>query len=726
MLKTFPKFSQYDQIDCGPACVKIILDYYKIRNSFTKIKELSSISKEGTSFLDLNYAFKFYNCQTLGISAKIDDLVKIPLPSIIQWKDSHFIVLYKIIKNRAFISDPAKGLISYSLEEFQKSWYKGGENYGFILLVEKQPKEKDRDNEFLNKEGGRNSLLIFTKYFTYNKGALAQIILLMALVTALQGLLPFLAKAIIDKGISNNDFSLIQVIVAANITVYLGIGFSNYLRDRLTVNVSSRASFMMISDYISKLLALPMMFFESKIIGDIIQRASDHERIKSFLMSTLLNFIFSITTFLIFSLVLWNFSSQIFIIFLCGSLVYLIWIFLFNNIRKQHDWNYTEFNSINQSYWVETITGIQDLKISNGEINRKWKWQDIQNKLIKTSIRLQRVNNLQNQGASFINNIKNVFISYSSATLVIQGDITLGMLLAIQFIVGLLNGPITQLIGFVTSLQQARLSYQRITEIDTLEPEDSLKNINNLKLVDTEDLSFRNVSFQYNKTSPYVLKNINLNIPRNKITAIVGESGSGKSTLIRLLLKLNKPSSGVIKIGNIDLNNINTATWREKVGCVIQDGKLFNETIINNIALSGGEIDYVRLRTCCKLANINTFIESLPLAYETKIGENGKGLSGGQKQRLLIARALYNEPEFLFFDEATNSLDSINETEIIENIIKGNSDKTLVIVAHRLSTIKNADQIVVLKNGMLIEAGKHDELLSKKLEYYRVWQAQNK
>jgi ATP-binding cassette subfamily B protein len=473
-------------------------------------------------------------------------------------------------------------------------------------------------------------------------------------------------------------------------------------------------------------MKLPVTFFENKLVGDILQRAYDHERIRNFVMNNSLGMIFSTITFLVFSVILLIYNATIFFIFIAGSILYVSWIFIFLSIRKKLDWEYFELNSKNQSYWVETIGNVQEIKINNYEDIKRWKWEAIQARLYRLSLKVLKVNNAQALGAQFINSIQNLAVTFFCAVAVINGEITFGVMISTQFIIGMLNGPVAQLVGFIQSAQYAKISFMRINEIHQLQDEDdtSSKISNNLDLPSDKSLHVKNLSFQYSPHAPLVLKNLYLMIPEGKVTAIVGDSGCGKSTLLKLLLRLYLPSYGEICIGNLNINNISLRQWRAKCGCVMQDGKLFNDTLQNNIVMNEENVDYKALQQTAEIANIAREIEAMPQGYQTMIGEMGRGLSGGQRQRILIARALYKQPDYLFLDEATNALDTINEQKIVKALNSAFQNRTVIIVAHRLSTIRKADQIIVMKSGMIAEIGNHEILMKNKKYYYELIQSQ--
>ena len=500
----------------------------------------------------------------------------------------------------------------------------------------------------------------------------------------------------------------------------------NSVRDWILLHVTSRVNIAMISDYLIKLMKLPITFFETKLVGDILQRANDHERIKNFITGNALNLIFASITFVVFSIVLLIFNPIIFWIFISGNIVYGLWIMSSLKWRKRLDWESFDLVSKNQSYWVETISCIQDIKTNNFEIQRRWDWEAIQAQLYRVNQKVLTLNNIQGVVAQFISAFTNLLITFYCAKAVIRGEITFGIMISTQFIIGMLSGPVAQFIQYLHSYQYAKISYQRLVEVHDLKDEQLVNEANSVELPEFKTLLVKNVSFQYSVNSPIILRNVSFLIPEKRITAIVGDSGSGKSTLLKLLLRLYQPSIGEIQMGNMNINSIDLKHWRTKCACVLQDGKLFNDTIINNIVLGDENIDYQKLRDCVNAANITKEIEELPQGYKTMLGEAGQGISGGQKQRLLIARALYKNPDYLFLDEATNSLDSINEQKIVAALDSIFNEKTVVIVAHRLSTIKRAHQIIVLKAGVVVEMGNHNSLMARKGHYYNLVDSQEK
>ncbi|MEN5436600.1 peptidase domain-containing ABC transporter [Sphingobacterium faecium] len=730
-LRKFPLDRQLDMMDCGPACLKMIAKFYGKYYSLQYLRDLCGNTREGVSLAGISHGAETIGIRTLAAHCSVTQILeKVPLPIIMHWDNSHFVVLYKIKEKRNkdlrfFIADPAKGKVEYNQDEFENGWFKNKETVtkGVALILEPQADFAQRQT---GEKSHRNKQLEnILGYFTPYKKSFFYLATVMLLITGMQAILPFISKAVIDVGIQTQDVSFINIVLFANLALIVSITLSSAVRDWILQHLSSRINIALISDYLIKLMKLPVSFFENKMLGDILQRAYDHERIRTFIMNNSLNLIFSTLTFFIFSIILWMYNNTIFYIFIVGSVLYILWVIAFLNLRKKLDWDYFELTAKNQSYWVETIGGIQDIKINNYEQAKRWKWEGIQARLFKINLRMLGINNIQNLGASFIDSVKNLLITFFCAKAVIAGEITFGVMISTQFIIGMLNGPVQQLISFMVSFQFAQISFMRLNEIQSLADEDEDIGNNDMTLAGISDIIVKNVSFQYTHVSPVILKNVSLIIPHGKVTAIVGDSGSGKSTLLKLLLRLYKPSYGEISVGNMNVNNIGLRQWRSKCGAVMQDGKIFNDTILNNIILDDEKPDNERLIKAVTAANIGQEIEQLPLGYHTKMGEDGRGLSGGQRQRVLIARALYKNPDILFFDEATNALDTINEHKITTALDEVFHGKTVIVVAHRLSTIRKAEQIVVMRDGCIVEVGNHDSLMNRGGRYFQLVESQS-
>lgn len=719
MFGSFPTEYQMDSQDCGPASLKMVAKYYGKYYSLQYLRDRCGLTKEGVSLLDLGTGAESIGLHTLAIKCSVDELVgKVPLPSIVFWKENHFVVAYKADKKHIWVSDPTKGHVKYSHKEFAEGWCGKEGQIGVLLALEPTA---DFNTSKEEREQQKNSFMSILRYFYPYKKNFALIFAIMLFVTLLQGVLPFISKAVIDVGINTSDVNFINMVLVGNICILVSVMVFNVLRDWILMHITARVNIALISDYLIKLMKLPVTFFENKMLGDILQRAQDHERIRSFIMNNSLALVFSTFTFVLFSVILLVYNHVIFFIFIGGSVLYVAWVLLFLKIRRKLDWQYFELISRNQSYWVETVSAIQDIKIYNYERLRRWKWEEIQAGLYHVNKRVLTVNNMQNLGAQFIDSIKNMAIVFFCATAVIRGEITFGVMISTQFIIGMLNGPLIQFINFVVSAQYAKISFLRMNEIRQLDDEEELLSVGSSTILPEKmDITLENVMFQYTMNAPFVLQHIYLTIPENKVTAIVGGSGSGKSTLLKMLVRLYKPTHGEIKMGGMNVMAINLRQWRDLCGVVMQDGKLFSDTILNNIVLDDEHIDRDRLHTCCRTAQIIDEINAMPKGFDTLIGERGRGLSGGQKQRLLIARALYRNPKILFLDEATNSLDTINEKKIVDALNTAFENRTVVVIAHRLSTIRNADQIVVMDNGFIVEIGNHDTLMERKGRYHEL------
>ena len=721
----FPHYKQLDAMDCGPACLQIIAKHYGKVLLLKYLREQSFISREGVSMLGISEAAETIGFHTLGVRLSYDQLVnEASLPCIVHWKKNHFVVVYKItVKNKEtwfHVSDPARDIIKYPSGEFKKAWIstlKDGEEKGHCLLLEPTPEfyiTKDEKTD-------RKSIGYLLQYLRPYKSLLVQLILSFIIASILQLILPFLTQSIVDKGVNYKDVSFLTLVLVAQLALMLGQASVEFIRGWIMLHLTTRVNISLISDFLSKLMRLPISFFDSKMTGDLMQRMGDNNRIQSFLTSTSLNIVFSAANFIIFGIVMAYYNALIFFIFLIGSALYIGWVRLFLKYRRELDNRRFAQMSNNQSNIIQLITGMQEIKLNNCEKQKRWEWERIQAMLFKISIRGLMLGQYQQGGAVLINGAKNVTITFFTAKAVIDGQMTLGMMLAVQYIIGQLNSPIEQLIGFMQSWQDAKISLERLGEIEEKDAEDTPDKFSLNEMPATKDIAMNNVSFQYEGPhSPFVLQDVNIHIPANKVTAIVGTSGSGKTTILKLLLGFYKPTKGDILIGNLRVETINCHVWRQHTGAVMQDGFIFSDTIANNIAVSDENVNKDKLYNAVTVANIKEFIESLPLGYNTKIGGEGHGISQGQKQRILIARAVYKDPDFIFFDEATNALDANNERTIMENLDLFFKGKTVVVVAHRLSTVKHADNIIVIENGKIVEQGKHMELAKLNGSYYNL------
>ncbi len=721
MKQVFPFFKQLDHKDCGATCLRIISKHYKKNISLELLRNLSETTRKGSSLLNLSDAAESLGFRSTGVKLALTSLVDAELPCILHWNKNHYVVLYKIHNDFFYISDPAHGLIKFAKKEFLESWI-GNNTYdsteeGIALLLEPTPAFYDSEFD-TNKPKFGFSLI--SRYLLKYKRFLWQLVIGLIAASLLQLVFPFLTQSIVDVGIKNQDIHFIYLILFAKLALFIGRTAIEVVRSWIVLHLSTRINISLVSDFFIKLMSLPIAFFDTRVTGDILQRINDHKRIERILTTSSLNVLFSMINLIVFSFVLAYYNLLIFATFLVGSVLYFLWIAIF--LKKRKDLDYKRFSRVSkeQSKVIELINGMQEIKLHNAEKQKRWSWEFLQARLYKVSIEGLILNQYQSVGSGFINELKNIFISVLSAKLVIDGEITLGMMLAISYIVGQLNSPISQIIHFVREIQDAKISLERLSEIHDKEGEDSALDEKITDLPKNLDLSLTNLSFKYTGVDKFVLEDLNLHIPDNKITAIVGVSGSGKTTLLKLLLKFYAPNKGDIKLGNFDLKNVSQKSWREQCGVVMQEGYIFNDTIAKNIVVSNDYIDKEKLLHAVNVANIREFIETLPLSYNTKIGMEGVGLSTGQKQRLLIARAVYKNPEFLFFDEATSALDANNEKVIMEKLNTFFEKKTVVVIAHRLSTVKNAHQIVVLDQGKIVEVGSHEELINNKGNYYHL------
>lgn len=718
MKRYFPFYKQPDSKDCGPTCLRIVAKYYDKLISLQEIRELSETTRVGSNLLKLSDAAEAIGFKSIGVKLDFQQLEEAPLPLIVHWNKNHFVVVYKIKKDVVYISDPSYGLITYSKKEFLPRWIgnnaKETTKEGVALLLEVTPKFKNSSWEDTDKKSLR---FLFQYIFKY-KGLLIQLCIGLLVGSLLQLIFPFLTQSIVDVGIQNQDINFIYVVLIAQVMLFLGRTSVEIFRSWILLHLSTRINISLVSDFFIKLMNLPIAYFDTRMTGDIMQRINDHSRIERLLTGSTLSTLFSMFNLVVFGAVLVYYNLSIFMIFAIGSIVYILWILYFLKRRKELDYKRFSQLSQEQSTVIELINGMQEIKMHNAEKQKRWKWEFVQARLFKVSIQSLALEQTQGVGSSVINEFKNILITFTSAILVIEGSITLGMMLSIQYIIGQLNAPIGQMVGFIRSYQDAKISMERLSEIHNKDNEEDVKRQLVSVFKPDQELVLNNIVFRYLGSDENVVKGLNMKIPSNKITAIVGASGSGKTTLMKILLKYYNPNEGNVIYGDHYLDNISHRAWRDNCGVVMQEGYVFNDTIAYNIAIGEDTIDQEQLIKATKVANIYNFIQSLPLGFNTKIGNEGVGVSTGQKQRLFIARAVYKNPDLLFFDEATSALDAKNERIIMENLKTFFKDKTVIIIAHRLSTVKNADQIVVMDDGRIKESGTHLELLDLKGAYY--------
>lgn len=712
---------QLDSMQCGVACLSMICNHYGKNISVRTLSTICFASNEGASLKGLSEAATLLGFNTYSCRVSISDLSESNIPCILHWNQKHFVVLYKIKNNHYYIADPGRGEIIYSEEEFKKYWIStivDGKDMGITLFLNPEPTFYQKIEDETNTPRSFSFLFSYVKQYRKYFG---QIVLGLLVGCVLQLIFPFLTQAIVDIGITHKSINFIWLILLGQIMLTFSRSIIDFIRRWLLLHISMRINISFVSDFFIKLLKLPMSFFDTKLMGDLLQRISDHSRVENFLTKELLSITFSILSFIIFGIVLCVYDKLIFCVFLLGSLIYGAWLMVFIKRRRVLDYEIFDKQAKNNNYTYQFITSMQEIKLQDCEQRRRWEWEDVQTELFEVQMKGLKLQQTQEAGSIFINEVKNIVITVLSATAVINGEMTLGMMLAVQYIIGQLNSPVEQLMSFIYTIQDVKIGLERINEVHLNDNEENNNRRITILNNDEYSITFSDVAFKYDSHAlNNTIENINFNIPQGKVTAIVGASGSGKTTLIKLMLGYYSVGNGNIKIGESDISEINLKWWRRQCGVVMQDGVIFSESIARNIAVDDGEIDKERLVKAAEIANIHDYIMSLPLKYNTKIGRDGVGLSQGQKQRILIARAVYKNPQFIFLDEATNALDAKNERAIVENLNEFYKGRTVVVVAHRLSTVKNADQIVVLDAGKVVEVGDHNTLIAKHGTYYNL------
>ncbi|MCF6351104.1 MAG: peptidase domain-containing ABC transporter [Flavobacteriaceae bacterium] len=713
-------FRQLDNKDCGSTCLRMVAKFHGKNFSREFLRNSAGITKQGVTMAGIADAAEIIEMRTLGMRISLESLVtEAPTPFIVPWRQKHFVVVYKTSKTKIYVADPAEGLLEYSHNDFADAWTNTSDGNGFVLLLEPNTKFYSL-KEDTTKTKGFSFLYPYARPY---KKLFYQLFIGLLVGIAVQFMTPFLMQSIVDFGVNTRNIPFIYILLIAQLVLFASQTIVRVFREWLLLHITSRFHIKMISDFLYKMLKLPISFFETRNTGEHLQRIQDHNRIQNFVSSSTFSMVYSIILFVVFNFVLAFYNLKIFFVFIIGAFLYVGWTFFFLKRRAELDFKRFDELSDSQTSLVQIINGVKEIKINNSQRKNRWKWEQIQISLFKTSISSLKLAQYQSIGSNSINELKNITITFLSATAVVNGDITLGMMLSIQYIVGQLNMPLSNFISFIQVWQDAKISLERLWQVHSKNDEDDLNDNKVKELPNNKDIIIKNLSFRYGgKSTPFVLKKINCIIPQGRTTAIVGASGSGKTTLLKLLLKFNEPTKGVINIGNDDLKNIHNDFWRQNCGAVMQDTFIFNDTIAGNISESEQNeiIDRKKLKMASFISNIEPFIQKLPNKFNTELGTSGIRLSGGQEQRIMIARAVYKNPFYVFFDEATSALDANNEKVIMENLNNFLKDRTSIIVAHRLSTVKNADNIIVLEDGEIVEQGNHEQLTTKRGKYYEL------
>jgi len=705
-------------MDCGPTCLRMVAKYYGRNFTVQTLRKLCEINREGVSLLGVSDASEKIGFRSLGVKLDAKDLKEAELPCILHWRQNHFVVLYKIRNSKYYLADPADGLVTLKEADFARNWLGDKEKKeGIALLLSPTPQFYEQDDE----KGSEVRWSFLFRYLVTYRKLVFQLLLGLGIGSLLQLIVPFLTQSVVDIGVNTRNLNFIYIVLIAQSMLIIGRVSVEFIRSWVLLHISTRVNVSILTDFLIKLMKLPMSFFDTKMTGDIMQRMNDQKKIESFLTGSTLTTVFSLFNLLVFSVVLAYYNIAIFFVFAVSSALYMTWILIFLKQRRLLNYKSFEVSAKNQSSIVQLVSGMQEIKLNNCEQQKRWEWEHIQARLFKFNVKNLALSQYQQGGSTFINEGTNLLITFLSAKAVIDGNLTLGAMMAVQYMIGQLNSPIQQFLNFIQGYQDAKISLERLNEIHQMEDEEPAdKEVNHI-LPDNRSIEISNLTFRYpGAGNDPVLQNIDLTIPQGKTTAIVGMSGSGKTTILKLLLRFYMAEKGEIRVGGQALNNLSYKTWRSQCGVVMQDGFIFSDSIERNIAVGDDYPDRAKLRHAIKVANIQDFIEGLPLGLNTKIGAEGNGISQGQRQRILIARAVYKNPEYIFFDEATNALDANNERVIMNNLQEFFAGRTVVIVAHRLSTVSNADNIIVLDRGRIIEQGTHHELTSLKGDYYRL------
>jgi ATP-binding cassette subfamily B protein len=719
---SFPHYRQHDVMDCGPTCLQIISKFYGRLLNIERIRQLSQIGKSGVSLLGISKAAEGLGIQAVGGNITFDKLQQqAVLPCIVHWRKNHFVVVYKIKAKKVYVSDPATGLHSYSQEDFLANWAHTSihnQAAGIAMLLRPTPAfySAGDDEALPTHAAGIRQLL---RHIMQYKSLLRQLLAGLCFGALIQLLLPFLTKGLVDIGIRGHDLRFVYLLLFGQLLIIVGQTSVELLRGWILLHITTRVNVAVLSEFLHKLLRLPLSFFDTKLTSDIIQRIEDHQRVEALLTNNSLNTLFSVITFLVFGIILYFYNASIYFVFIGGSILYFFWIHIFLNKRKRLDFKRFELSVSNRAKTMQLIEGIHEIKLNDCGTQKIWEWEDTRARLFHFDVESLSLSQYQQIGSTFINQTKNIFILFMAARLVMNQQMSLGDMMAIQFIVGQMNSPIAQLVSFLQTYQDAKISMERLGQVQVLREEEAPENGYVQELPAGRALRFEQVSFVYpGAGNQPTLKNLTFAVPAGKTTAIVGASGSGKTTLLKLMLRVYEPTEGQMFVEDTAFAQVSPQHWRQHCGIVMQDGFIFSDTIANNIALNAEYMSQEAIERALHVANLDEYVKSLPLGLHTKIGEDGKGLSGGQRQRVLIARVVHKNPEYIFLDEATSALDAGNERVIVERLNAFFEHRTVVVVAHRLSTVKRADNIIVLHNGAIVEQGNHQALVQQQGYYY--------
>lgn len=718
---------QHDSMQCGAACLLSVCHFYgRSGMSLEQMTEMCGVGRDGVSIYDLNKAARRLGFETLCAKLTLSDLLDITLPCILFWNASHFVVLFEARGGRYVIGDPALGVVERSEAEVSQAWLAADDDDGVLrgVVLGLSPTDDfscggDCGVQSLSL---RKSLPSLWTYVRPHRWCIAQLAAGLAFGCVVQLILPFLSQAVVDVGVGLRDVGSLWTLVIAQMALMLGRAAAGFVRSWILLRIGTRVNIAMVSDFLAKLMRLPMTFFDKKLTGDILQRMGDYSRVRDFFTSQALDALFALSSVAVFAFVLGCYSLRLFAVFLVGSLAHAAWLSFFMRRRRVLDYELFRRQALCSNKTLECVSSLHEVKLQGCGARRRAEWEASQEALVSTQAQSLALSQRQEAGSVVIAEGKNIVMTLCSATAVMSGDMTMGMMLATQFIAGQLVSPIERLTRFAYAAQDVRVSLERILSVSRMPDEDDGRNASPVDVDWRLGVEFRHVSFAYSPSEcghPAV-DDVSLYFPSGKVTAIVGASGSGKSTLIKLLLGFFEPQEGDVSVGGVELSSLPMEWWRGQCGIVMQDGVIFSDSVARNIAMADDEPDMRRVREAARLACADGFISDLHAAFETKIGAEGQQLSKGQAQRILLARAVYRNPSLLILDEATNSLDTVSERRIVDNLASFCAGRTTIVIAHRLSTVRNADNIIVMSGGRVVERGTHNELAKLHGYYYEL------